>query len=88
MLGGRLNCDRRVSNDPIAFIQRFCCQRCGRVWVVKGTHIITAITRIISSRGSGGPNDIIFFIIGIAVMAISQTLERAWEAEEENKQFI
>jgi len=32
--------------------------------------------------------DIIFFIIGIALLAISQTLERAWQAEEENKQFI
>lgn len=32
--------------------------------------------------------DIVFFILGIAMMAISQTLERAWEAEEENRQFI
>lgn len=32
--------------------------------------------------------DIIFFIIGIAMMAISQTMERAWMAEEENQQFL
>lgn len=32
--------------------------------------------------------DIVFFIIGIAVLAISQTLERAWLAEEENQQFV
>ncbi len=32
--------------------------------------------------------DIVFFIIGIAMMAISQTLERAWLAEEENQHFL
>ena len=32
--------------------------------------------------------DIVFFILGIAMMAISQTLERAWLAEEENQQFL
>ncbi len=32
--------------------------------------------------------DIVFFILGIAVIAISQTLERAWLAEEENQQFL
>ena len=32
--------------------------------------------------------DIVFFILGIAVIAISQTLERAWLAEEENRQFL
>lgn len=32
--------------------------------------------------------DIIFAIIAIALLAISQTLNRAWEAEEENKHFL
>lgn len=32
--------------------------------------------------------DIIFFIIGIAMLAISQTLERAWMVEEENRHFL
>jgi hypothetical protein len=32
--------------------------------------------------------DIVFAIIAIALLAISQTLNRAWEAEEENKHFL
>lgn len=32
--------------------------------------------------------DIIFAIVAIILLAISQTLNRAWEAEEENKYFL
>jgi hypothetical protein len=32
--------------------------------------------------------DIILLIVGIAILAISQTLERAWVAEDENKHFL
>lgn len=32
--------------------------------------------------------DIVFVILAITLLAISQTLERAWAAEEENKHFL
>lgn len=32
--------------------------------------------------------DVVFAILGIVFLAISRTLHRAWEAEEENKQFL
>ena len=32
--------------------------------------------------------DIILLIVGIVILAISQTLERAWVVEDENKHFI
>ncbi|MFK7836197.1 MAG: hypothetical protein AB8B60_08245 [Sulfitobacter sp.] len=32
--------------------------------------------------------DIVFAIIGVVLLAISQTLERAWLAEDENKYFL
>jgi len=32
--------------------------------------------------------DIVFFIVGIVILAISRTLERAWMAEDENKHFL
>ncbi|MGC3939647.1 hypothetical protein ACOTTU_17725 [Roseobacter sp. EG26] len=32
--------------------------------------------------------DIIFAIVGVVLLAISQTLERAWLAEDENSQFL
>ena len=32
--------------------------------------------------------DIVFLILGIAILAIAHTLQRAWEAEEENQAFL
>jgi hypothetical protein len=32
--------------------------------------------------------DIVFAIIAIVLLAVSQTLHRAWLAEEENKHFL
>ena len=32
--------------------------------------------------------DIVFAITGVVLLAISQTLERAWQAEDENKHFL
>lgn len=32
--------------------------------------------------------DIVFAIMGIVLLAISQTLDRAWQAEDENKHFL
>ncbi len=32
--------------------------------------------------------EIVFLIISIVVFAVSKTLQRAWEAEEENQQFL
>ena len=32
--------------------------------------------------------EVIFLIISISIYAVSQTLQRAWEAEEENQQFL
>lgn len=32
--------------------------------------------------------ELLFFIIAVAILAISNTLERAWLAEDENKQFL